>query len=203
MGFVPVPNGVRVSIEFILDGLTVVITLSFLGQQPADAAKLVQLAQAVEGWIATDLSSLLSEDISATTVKAQALDSESAPSIVWPISPPIAGEDPAEPLPANVALVTTFQTSKRGRSYRGRVYTPGLPSNALTNAYVFNGAGAAALSAVYAALSTVEAATEMTHVVISRRADGAPRTTGVATPITAYRTGVVPDTQRRRLPRSI
>lgn len=202
MAFIPLPNGIKVSVEFELAGQQVVITLWFKGSAPATALELNDLNVAILDWAQDELLPLLSTAITLTGATSTAQDSDSAPTDYNALTPAQNGAVSSDSIPNNVALVTSFLTALRGRSYRGRVYMPGLPANALSDAATVGSSLVTALAAAFAALSDVETITGLEHVVASHFTNGAPRTTAVGTPVEAYRTGSTLDSQRRRLPSS-
>lgn len=105
-------------------------------------------------------------------------------------------------LPANDTFVIKFSTGFIGRSARGRMYTVGMceaqlqgDTNAVTTSYA-NGW----VAAMQATALDVQAAGWL-HVVLSRFANGAPRTTAQKLAVTNYSyTNLVVDSQRGRLP---
>lgn len=203
MAFIPLPNGIKVSVEFELAGQQVVITLWFKGSAPATALELNDLNVAVLDWAQDNLLPILSTGILLTGATATAQDSDSAPTNYHALSPAQNGAVAADSVPNNVALVTSFLTALRGRSYRGRTYLPGIPANALSDASTAGAAVVTAIAEAFAALSDVETITGLEHVVASHFTGGAPRTTAVGTPVTGYRTGSILDSQRRRLPSAV
>lgn len=199
MAFIPIPNTARVSIEFNWGGVTVVITLYFNKASAWTDAQLTALAGDINGWVADELLPLMSSDIELISTNATDQSSSSGSSIDVAAAGTPAGEVAQPSIAQNVAAVVTHRTANRGRSYRGRNYIPGLPITAMQTVGTLSAATISALVAAYAALSDVETAEGCTHVVASRFADKAPRTTGVTTPITSYTVDSNSDSQRRRL----
>jgi len=106
-------------------------------------------------------------------------------------------------LPNNVAMVLKFSTDQRGRSYRGRVYLPGMVIESLETSDTWLPAAAGAITSNFnlyiADIDDAWTDPEITHVVVSRYTDNAPRTTGVATPVTAVTYNPAVATQRKRV----
>lgn len=199
MAFIPTPNAVRVSIEFTFGLSTVVLTLAFKFPTAPSVADMQELAESLNGWRATYLNPLLHTSAVCTRIKCVDQSSSNAPTYeLVPISEQ-AGTRSGTPLPNNVACVASWLTGNRGRSYRGRMYlfgmvqTDELTTTSFTTSYLTTAAAAAA------ALGTAATAAGFTHVILSTRANGAPRTTGVATPVTTTRVENLIDSQRRRL----
>lgn len=186
-----------------MSGNTVVNTFGISAGAPIGLGDMPNIAAAVVTWLTTDLMPLLSQDISAVGVNVLALDSTSAPSYTFTISPPIAGGVATDAVPANVALVTTFRTNKRGRSYRGRWYTAGIPSAQLNSPVQFTTQTASDLDDAFDALNAIIINAGYNIVVISRYENKQARSEGVGTPVSSFRTGTTPDTQRRRQPANI
>jgi len=114
-------------------------------------------------------------------------------------SPPIAGGTSGAALPANVSLCLTKRTALRGRSYRGRMYVPGMLGanqagvSDFTTVFVGN--------AITALASFLTSANFHTFVfsVVSYFLNKVARTTGVSTPVAAISADTASDSQRRRL----
>jgi len=103
--------------------------------------------------------------------------------------------------PANVAACIKFITGRAGRSFRGRNYFGGIPTDVITGNH-FVGGFLVSLAAAYAGmvgLGTLAAGWQW--VVVSRFSGGLPRAEGIKTVVTdAFSTDDVADSQRRRLP---
>lgn len=104
-------------------------------------------------------------------------------------------------LATNVTLTTTFITSERGRSSRGRNYWVGIPL-AGVNGNLVDAGYAFSILAYYDAmklgLSTEGVGYE--HVIVSRRANYQWRNEAVVSPVIGYRhANLYVDSQRRRL----
>jgi hypothetical protein len=111
-----------------------------------------------------------------------------------------AGSESTALLPANATIAVKFSTGLAGRSFRGRVYHPALCEGQVTLNALVAGQGSAILTFWESLLTDIASNTLSSHVVVSRIADGTPRTEGVATPVISYTlTDVKIDTQRRRL----
>ena len=200
MAFIPAPSGIRASLEMTWNGVTVVITLGFRGPSPASAASLLTLNNALKTWYDNTLKADLSNDITLANIRSQALDSASAPVVNTPATGETPGNGGAATTPNAIALCVTFTTANRGRSYRGRVYVPGLATTAFQTDNTVLASVASVYANHFANLSTVEATANVAHVVISNYTNKAPRPTAVMTEVIGYRAGTVVDSQRRRMP---
>lgn len=124
------------------------------------------------------------------------LRTEGAPQFQSSSSMPVDGTSSANPLPYQAALVVSWLTALRGRSFRGRTYLGGFTEAASDGA----GPGSATLALVEAFRDDIISNGTVSVKVVSRFHDRAKRLEGVATAITTGRVGTVWDTQRRRKP---
>lgn len=198
MAFIPAPNTVRVCIQFEWTGQTVEICLAFLRNTTVTTSDMDDLLDQVETWRVDSVIPHQSEDIVSTQYLATLLTTATSPSFTRSISANQAGTVASASVPNNVALVTTFQTALRGRSYRGRAYFPGIPRVNLQDSVTIEPAEAADINAEWALLPTALSA-DWQHVVVSYQNNNAMRSTAARTPVIAYRTEQYLDSQRRRL----
>lgn len=104
-------------------------------------------------------------------------------------------------LPNNVALCITKYTAFRGKSFRGRFYLPGIPDNARNGANQISDAYRGNLQTALNGMLAELISAGYPPAVVSRYANKAPRTTGIATHIVSWGPrDLVLDSQRRRLP---
>lgn len=130
-----------------------------------------------------------------------ALDDINAPVGESILVTPNAGSGGASGLPNMNTIAVNFSTAKRGKSYHGRAYWPGIPNsvsywsgNSIIAAY-----GAQIVDAWVAMLQDLFSDYSGIHVVPSRYTNGAARVTGEATPVTSYKLAdLLLDTQRGR-----
>ena len=199
MAFIPTPNAVRASLEFIFGGQVVVLTLGWHKAAGWDAAGMEALGDSLVDWFDAALKFQMANDVSLESINVLDLEDAAGPSINISGGLPITGTNNDLPAPNNVAGVVSFLTDQRGRSYRGRNYVPGIPEPSWQDSISMTTGAAAALAAAYADLEDVATATGAEHVVVSKYHDKAPRVAGIATPVTAYRVDTKFDSQRRRL----
>lgn len=197
MAFIPVPDCVEVVIRGTWGGQIVSITLGFCKGTEVTETDMDDLADALFDWVTDDLSDLQATTFTWNNINVTNLSSATALSKDYPMT--VAGGAIAPTVTNNVTPVITFSTDQRGRSYRGRNYLPGAPSGAMASSVAVTGAFVTSALTAYANLATIIATTVFTHVVISRYTNGAPRTEGIGTPITAYSMDTPTDSQRRRL----
>lgn len=199
MAFIPVPNTAEVVLQGTQDGADALITLSFEQGEEFTIGNLEALLTAVEVWWDDNLSDLLAEAYLMPSIKATSLQTDHAPTLTDTSFTNHSGQAAVGIAPASVAMVVSFLTEFRGRSFRGRNYVPGqTPANMATSSTWTTGS-VANMQAAYEALQTIMNDTPFTHVVVSRYSDNVPRLIGLTTPVTAYQAKAKIGNQRRRI----
>ena len=202
MEYIPVPNCAQ--LEFIYDwgGQRCMNVLHYVKETPWNAASLLELCQETGAlWTAT-FPTRLPATLLLVTIKATDLASETGPVVNHQAGLPIAGSSVSPSLPNNVALVITKRTAQRGRSFRGRIFHPGLTEAAVVGNQV-PPASVTDLVNIWSSLLTIDlpiSLEDAVMVVVSRFAEGQPRVTGVTTFVTNLTSDGTVDSQRRRLP---
>lgn len=202
MAFVPVPNTVMVEAVFELGGQVIENTYYFEAgpAMTPNETTITELLTQIRTTIQTDLLPTLTTAIALVRLVGTLLTAVESLSVTLNVSPPATGGVGTDPLPSNVAYCVTFLTSARGRSFRGRNYVAGFGDGQFTGNIITSGVRTALL-AFYTELLAATEALGWSMVVVSRFTAGAPRVTGVTTPITGFTTfDTVADSQRRRLP---
>jgi hypothetical protein len=201
MDYIPVPNCAQLEFVYSFGGQTCENVLHYTKDDAWDVVTLTALADAaIAEWIA-NIKPVMTNLLSLTSVIATDLASQSGPSITRAGGLPSAGTQTGTALPNNCALVVTKRTTLRGRSFRGRIYHPGLPTpqtsaNNVTGAFVTNIVnGWNALTAI-----TMPGPITAQMVVVSKFTEGNPRVLGITTPVVNVTSDGVIDSQRRRLP---
>lgn len=199
MPFVPVPNTVEVDVIFELDGQRVENVHYYEFATDPGTAEVADLLSTLRALIETELMPLLSSALTLVELVGTLLTAIDSFSISNVVTPPVAGGNSTQALPNNVSYTITKQTALRGRSFRGRNYVVGMTEDAV-NLNTINPTFRADLLSVWEQLRTVPQGDGWTQVVVSRFANGAPRATGVTTPVTSVTTfDATVDSQRRRL----
>lgn len=201
MVFVPGPNIAQAEIRMVQDSQQIENVLYFDMGGVATPSDYEQLAFDLWQWWAADRAPLTAPQVSLVEVYVTDLTSDTAPVYSYTgTSGPITGTAASAVLPANVTICVSFRTAGRGRSARGRNYVPGLTEADVVNNTLDAGTAGSILEA-YQELLPEGAITTGTWVVFSREEDGAPRTIGLAQPVTSVViTDRTVDSQRRRLP---
>lgn len=201
MPFVPVPNTVMVEAIFEMDGQIVENTYYFENvDSSTDAGGIMALLQVIRTTIQEDLMPLLSSVIGLVRLVGTLLDAVDSIGITLSLPSPFLGGVVGEHLPNNVSYTVSFVTALRGRSFRGRNYIAGIPADGADGNQI-DPTFRTGLLSFYDTLRNAVATEGWTMVVVSRTSNGAPRVTGVTTPINAITTyDTYLDSQRRRLP---
>lgn len=202
MPFIPTPNCAQVELVYNWAGQICQTVLHYTKSAPWTFEHLTELADVARAnWI-TEMISRQPETLALIGVRAVDLSSETGPSVEISTDLPAPGTAPNPSLPNNCAIVVTKRTALRGRSYRGRIYHPGLMENQVAGNTVDPSSLVGIVQAweTFLALSLPEIPDEALMVVLSLRNEGNPRTQGVATLVTGLTSDGTVDSQRRRLP---
>lgn len=199
MAYIPVPNTIQAELIFTEFDDVAENTLYFTDDHDPSGSELLALATDLITWWVTYLKPYTGSFYGLVEVKCTDLTTVSSPSITVPASGTPHGDDTGDPLPAQTSLCMSLLTLARGRSYRGRNYVGGF-TEASTSGGVYVGSHVAHIEDAYNALFTVADANTAIWTVASRYNGGAPRVTGVATPVSSVRGNAIPATQRRRRP---
>lgn len=201
MAFIPVPNTARVCWHFTFAGQQVQFCLHFEKlTPPLTTSDLTNLGSTGHTWWTGFGLVNFSQQMALNRVSATDLTSQSAPSIdtiVSPVEPGGVGQFP----PLATAIVLTQRTALRGRSFRGRVYLPGVPTAPGADSAH---AAAATITDILADFASLIASMEalatngFEWVVVSKQQNGLPLGIGVTTPATVLSSDGNWRSQRRR-----
>lgn len=201
MAFIPIPSAIEVAVHFTIAGQDVVITLGIKVPGAITPTTVSVAAIQAEQWAYEQIRPLVAPAMVMDKVQAYDQSSSSGPVGTSTLHSGAAGTTTATGsiLPNNVALVCTFYTANRGRSYRGRCFLPGLSTGNQIAGTQVSSTTAANVAIAFAAFNGYLGTISGIHSVLSRFTGGLPRVTGVATPVTAYAANQAFDSQRRRL----
>jgi hypothetical protein len=198
MPFVPVVNAVEVTVKYLYRQQICENVLGFLDNDGLPTTDdLINLLSLLQGWLNDEYMPFLSDDVVGLALHARSLTTVSSPVADSAFTTTGGIAVPGDP--NNVTLAVSFRTGIPGRSFRGRSYIIGVPSdqiaeNTVSPTFLSN------MLTAYAALPPI-LGTMWSHAVLSRFTGGAPRVSGVASPVTSYLfTDNIVDSQRRRLP---
>ena len=198
MAFVPNPLVIRVVHRMDRAGLP----LYNVFHHGIPAGMSAEIATAYAGLLGLLYTNTILEQLSGSVNYEECIvyfmASESAPTGAWSAPDPSPGGLAFEGNNRGGAAVVTFRTANRGRSGRGRVYLGGLAETSVLEG-VITGPYGASLELAVNNYRTGAAAEELPLIVYSQFTNGAPRTTGLAQPVTSVelRSNIL-GSQRRR-----
>lgn len=196
--FIPFPDCADIVLRFVQQGVPWFLTLGAKFNTAVTLADLQNLVNAIDSWFTTDLSPRISTNCTLQDIKVSGLTTNVDPVIVQ--SPTTStGSLAGTVLPAQAAMVVTFSTALRGRSYRGRNYVAGRVASEQFTVTEWNSVPIAAMNSAYANLPGQIGPSGWSHVILSRQNGGVRRTVGHAEPVVGYTAKALMATQRKRL----
>lgn len=198
MAFIPAPNAIRLCLQFVWEGQIVEFCIGILKNSAVTGTDLDDVITGMEAWRVAELRPLYASSVVATQWKATSLATATSPAVTTLITSNGDGLESPPTVPNNSTLTCTFYTDLRGRSYRGRIYFPGMCMNQLTSSTEADPAFAVALATAFSEINA-NLPTGFVHCVISYQNNNVMRTTAARTPVTAYAGELRLDSQRRRL----
>lgn len=200
MPFIPTPDVLQYNARFACGGQQIenVFHFSYAGSDFATAAAALFNLVQDEWWLL--IRAGLSNQLTSTGSYIVDQSSVSGPVASFGAFTSPAGASSIFSAPNNAAFVVTHRTAQRGRSFRGRSYISGIPADQINGSRVSSGFLSTAVSA-FNNMRVEAAAALYPFVIVSRFTNGSPRTTGVASEVTAcVAVDDAVDSQRRRLP---
>jgi hypothetical protein len=198
MAFIPVPNVGEFALNFLYNGQPAVNVFHVLFPSPPNATELEATCGLFRTWWIGELAPEVTNNASLQYITARDLSTQNSVGIIYNTSLPASGRASVAALPSNVTLAVKWGTGLAGRSYRGRTYHVGLGESQVAGNTVDNTALTNYRDAYTALITAIDNAGGQL-VVVSKYTNNAPRTTGIATPITSATIEPNVDTQRRRL----
>lgn len=199
--FIPVPN--TVSVEMIYGCYAQVMENCYhvKSNVPFDAGTIATLRGVFNTWDSGSVANLRPNNVYLNRIRTKALDTSSSYLEDYFLPAPRAGGAAGAAAPLGSTIAIKLGTGLAGRSYRGRIYVPGLPLNIISGNQVGSGYHTNWANGIQALITQITAANANWKLaVVSYMADGVWRTTGVATVVTyAVATDANIDSQRRRL----
>lgn len=184
MAFIPVPNVALARLEGTIDGQQTINTqyweISGGGITPTN---LNTLATALLGWFRGTLALQLAEDWNTVRVTCYDLTTEN--SYIAEAADSVAGGVASEATPNNVAACVSFRTGIGGRSFRGRNFLPAVPGSVVTLNTISPTWISNILTAYGALIGAGDFLAGWQWGVASRYTGGAPRVSGIISPVTA------------------
>lgn len=200
MAFIALPNGIRVAMEYRLDGQLIVNVYHVKAIEPVVSANLTTLATVFFDWWDLTMKSNFTDAISLHRVVAKDVTVEDGAIAEIVDGPGVPGLLTSDAVPNNVAAVISLHTAKTGRSFRGRNYYAGLSEGSFTGSAINTGFLGDLLNDAAQLKADINDSGGLALGVASYYHNGAPRTEGVITEVTVMQADAVADSQRRRLP---
>lgn len=201
MAYVPALNTVQAELIYNWDLQICENVLHFEAAGAISQPNMTDLGAFLVNYWDTELKASMPTNLSLTKVRLTDLTLQTGPVIEYTTGLPILGTNASPSLPNNCALVLTKRTAFRGRSFRGRVYLPGL-TEAFTTGNTVDPTFVTNRLADFNGLINFTAGTETwTMVVVSRISNGVERSTATLTPVLNFSSDGIVDSQRSRLPR--
>jgi len=215
--FVPALNGLQVGMQFSSGGDVNQNTFWVKRSVAWDAAGITTMLAAFKTWFVTGDGAnyyklIMSSDVSLVSISGRDFTTQHGLTSIYQTGLPIVGGHAVPQIQLGCTKAFTARTGLAGKSYRGRVFTVGIPTDqasapdAGTVLAAYNTSMSAALSALIPAVTAADA--DSVLVVCSRyyqpggpNTPTLPRATAVMTPITSFGYhDLNVDFQRRRAP---
>jgi len=200
MPYVPAANTCKAELVYNWDGQIVENVLFYTPQATLTLALMNELGAYLVNWFNVTMKGQLPTTISLINVRLTDLTTQTAPVANYATGLPIAGTSASPSLPNNCALVITKRTAFRGRSYRGRIYHPGLMEADVTNSQVSSGKVTTLLAAYNLIRLFTNLGTDWVMSNVSLVSGGFARVVAEVKPVVSFDSDGRVDSQRRRLP---
>lgn len=198
MAFIPVPNGIQLCFNFTMSGQNMQFCLTLRKTAGAPTVPdLLSMANTGASWWTATLKTRLSPAVTLNNVSATDLTIQGGPQQSVNVGTP--GTSGTVPEANSICVVASLRTPLRGRSYRGRCYVPGIPSESRSTPTDVQSAFATNLAAAFGTLGGNTAALGFPVVVASRQHNGVVTNPATTQDVTSYVVDVHMDNQRRRL----
>lgn len=202
MPFVPAPNIIMVEFRYLYFSQQCENRIMIDNLAAPDATALEDTAILCWNWWETEFAPLTSAAVLLTAVVTTDMSDVNGAQFTYAPDSTTTGEDGGSVLPNEVSFCISLRSGQRGRSARGRWFVAGLPQSAMSGANNISSTAAGNfVSAMNALIAAISAAGQL-FVIVSYRADNAPRPGGpVYFPVsTAVAVDTIVDSQRRRRP---
>lgn len=135
MSLVVIPNTWRCTLEghYTSSGKKTANVIHVLDTSTHDAARAAVVAAGIAGWLQGSDKAQFGTHFQWDAVQILDRASSTGVSLVYTTGFPTTGTASGDPAGGQVCAITTLTTGQRGRSYRGRVFWPGM-SNSFLNA---------------------------------------------------------------------
>lgn len=197
--YIPADRTAQVALIFQGPGGMAENIFNFIKSTEWSVADVTEIATHMIAWWKTNCIHITSLDYTLVKAIATDLGDANGPQAEIPVTSGGQGTETTEAFPSNVTVAIKLITPLRGRSFRGRNYFVGLPSDASTGD-TLDPAYVTAIHDAWATLVGPDSVMPDTELaIVSRCADHAWRTTAVVTSVTDLSVDNTLDSQRRRL----
>lgn len=201
MAFIPVPNVLQAELRFLYGSQRCENVVYFEGSAGVTPALASSLGGQLVSWWNTHFKTPSPTIMSLVEVYITDLTAADSFTVSHVNLLPSAGLSAVDPLPFNCAHCVSFRTAARGRSGRGRNYVMGLTDSEAAASVISTTRVNLDVAAYQALVGAGTFVAGLQFVVVSRFLNGAPRTVGIARPVTSVLSvDTTVDSQRRRLP---
>jgi hypothetical protein len=199
-GFIPVAGVVKIQLIYTYNGQSIENVFNVISGGSLLLADLDRIEGVFASWWTATGRAQVPNNISLVKIVADALGGSAGLHKEYTSGFTGAGLLGATQLPGSCTTSVKLATGTRGRSFRGRIYWPGLIGADLNNGLLTT----TRRDAIQAAVNTLR--TSLTAdgsndqlAVVSYCVGGVWRGAGVATPVTSASAHLLVDSQRRRL----
>lgn len=199
MAFIPIPNCAKLSLEFIVGGVPIVLTFGICKGSPITTTDLTAAATAANNWWETHVRPLQTLNVVLQGTRVTDQTSQFAAEVFVPKTTNNAGTHNDGIIPNNAALAVQRRTLLRGRAHRGTSYFFGFGQSRLTSATTVTPAFEASVLTAYDQFEPNLALAGFNEAVLSRTLNGQPRVTGVGTDVVSHSLNGFVDDMGRRL----
>lgn len=200
MEFVPFEDVAKVELVYSMENQIMENVLYYSFSYGWSVPNMTGFASTMQSLWDAQMKARVTAQLSLTKIIITDMTTESSPKVEHAVSPAIAGTAAGDALPANCAAEITLVTGLRGRSYRGRIYVPGVPDTSATGSS-WNAGFITSLSGAFGNFISVIYGAGSAHLVVASRVHNKiVRTTGVASEVLSVTVSPYICSQRRRLP---
>lgn len=201
--FIPVPGVFKVQLVYTLHGQRIQNVFNVRSGGGLASADADRIEAVFAAWYTNTARLQCSSQMSLVLIVLDALDASAGLHREYTTGWTAPGSVGTAVKSTGVTSAVKLATGLRGRSYRGRIYWPGIHDGAISNASsqinsTFRDAIAAAVNTLRTSLSAGTPSDKL--VVVSYMTNGAYRAEGVATDVTQASAHLNLDSMRRRLP---
>ena len=197
--FITFPNSAEVVLKFLQGSAPWFLTLGFHSASSVVPTDVDNLAASIDYWWSNFLSAQITTSAVLQEIVATDLSTQFGYQKILPPATVPAGTLIGTEAPVGDAMIVTFKTALRGRSYRGRNYVAGRVQGDIANENTWTTVRVLAMQNVYDNLPASIAAANWSHVVLSRYLNGNRRIVGAETFVQNYIAKGRIGTQRKRL----